>query len=270
MLSHEFKTMYRGVVISNSGTGSEGGRCKIFVPGIYPNQYKDNANALPWAEPIVPLFGGNYSGSGVKTGVCGWPSVGAHVWVFFEQGDHMLPIYFGATQGVAGWAAESNLQWVVQTDRVKLTIDEEDDNDRISLIATGNVNIEIDGDVTQSITGDVNETIGGDVTRIITGNLNETIGGDVTKTIAGSCTTNISGTHTYTVPTTNITGNVNITGTVTITGPLTVVGASTFTGVMGVTGVITNVGGISIDGIPFGTHVHGDVDPGVGTSGGPQ
>ena len=31
------------------------------------------------------------------------PNVGSHVWVFFEQGDHMKPVYFAATHGREDW-----------------------------------------------------------------------------------------------------------------------------------------------------------------------
>jgi len=284
MISRKFTALYKGIVKSNSGTGSEGGRCKIFVPGIYPNHYNDNANAIPWAEPVAPLFGGNYKGEAkkgaapnVKTGVCGWPNVGAHVWVFFELGDHMKPVYFGAIQGVSGWSAETNKQWVIQSDRYKLVVDEETENDRLSITVEGNVNINVKGNVTQNITGNVFEEIGGDVDRVINGNLIETIYGDVnrdifgnliesiggttkqdftkdvTQTMSANVTTNISGNHTYKVTTLNITGTVNITGATTVTGTFEATSASTFGAAMTVTG------GVTIDGIMFGNHIHSGV-----------
>ncbi len=200
MEAPEYRSLYRGIVKSNTGTGSEGGRCKIFVPGVYPNQYIDNANALPWAEPIAPLFGGSYNGENnaitkkkIPTGICGWPNVEAHVWVFFELGDHMKPVYFGAIQGVPGWSAETNKQWVIQSDRYKLVVDEETENDRLTITVEGNVVINVDGNVTQTITGNVTEVIGGDVDRSIAGNVTESIKGDVKRTITGNVTEIIKG-----------------------------------------------------------------------------
>lgn len=71
-----------------------------------------------------------------------------------------------------------------------------------------------------------------------------------------------------------ITGDVEITGNVQIGGNLNVDGNVTIGGTLGVTGATTastiSCTAITVNGIPFSTHVHGGIEPGSGTSGGPQ
>lgn len=71
-----------------------------------------------------------------------------------------------------------------------------------------------------------------------------------------------------------IDGDVEITGDVQIDGNLNVDGNVTIGGTLGVTGATTmttvTCSSISVNGIDFGTHVHGGVQSGSDTSGGPQ
>lgn len=64
--------------------------------------------------------------------------------------------------------------------------------------------------------------------------------------------------------------NSEFTGNVLIKKKLTVEQSAKITGAIDHSGKMTNSGGISIDGINFGTHKHSGVDTGPGTSGGPQ
>lgn len=64
--------------------------------------------------------------------------------------------------------------------------------------------------------------------------------------------------------------NSEFTGNVLVKKKLTVEQGAKVTGEIEHNGKMTNSGGISIDGIEFGTHKHGGVDTGSGTSGGPQ
>jgi phage baseplate assembly protein V len=64
--------------------------------------------------------------------------------------------------------------------------------------------------------------------------------------------------------------NAVFTGNVRVQKKLTVDEGAAVTGVISHNGKMTNSGGVSIDGIEFGTHKHGGVDTGPGTSGGPQ
>lgn len=64
--------------------------------------------------------------------------------------------------------------------------------------------------------------------------------------------------------------NSVFTGNVLVKKKLTVDQGAKVTGAIEHSGKMTNSGGVSIDGIEFGTHKHGGVDTGSGTSGGPQ
>ncbi|MGI2144453.1 phage baseplate assembly protein V [Shewanella frigidimarina] len=64
--------------------------------------------------------------------------------------------------------------------------------------------------------------------------------------------------------------NSVFTGNLQVKKKLTVDQGAKVTGAIEHNGKMTNSGGVSIDGIEFGTHKHGGVDTGPGTSGGPQ
>lgn len=66
------------------------------------------------------------------------------------------------------------------------------------------------------------------------------------------------------------TPNADFTGNVSVAQKLTVNQGVSVKGALDHQGQMTNQGGVSIDGIAFGTHKHGGVDTGNGTSGGPQ
>jgi hypothetical protein len=95
---------------------------------------------LPWAEQCTGLFvnpnvtissDGTMSGAG---GVFTVPAVGAWVWVFFEQGDPMSPIYFG---GMLNYQQANNASVNIFPDRTtivtkaghQITVDDSVDKD---------------------------------------------------------------------------------------------------------------------------------------------
>lgn len=126
---------YRGVVIDNTG---EMGRCKIFIPSIYPDEFINQPINLPWAEPAMPIAGGSYktlppfvdkskdeqSVYRNQTGINKVPKIGSHVWVFFENNNHNYPVYWAAINGGDGWFSENEYQYVYKSDNVFLRIDE--------------------------------------------------------------------------------------------------------------------------------------------------
>jgi len=132
---------YRGTVVANVDPKVKG-RCKIYVPGIYPEELAKIPENLPWAEPAMDIFGGswineNQTQTGVRTdhlnietGVTSNPHAGkieltgAQFWVFFEGGDPQFPIYFAACQSGEGWISEHNNQHCINTDNVRVRIDE--------------------------------------------------------------------------------------------------------------------------------------------------
>lgn len=89
-IHNEYTGNFRGVVKSHEAYGY----CRIFVPGIYPDEWgTSEINKLPIAEPAQPLFAGGASSNGVFQ----YPDINATVWLFFEYGDISRPIYFACT-----------------------------------------------------------------------------------------------------------------------------------------------------------------------------
>ena len=126
---NKFEAIYRGKVVANFDPLVKG-RLKIYVPGVYPQKLSKVADNLPWAEPVMPLFGGDYTNTAEprlndETGVTTIPHVGAELWLFFEDGNHLNPRYFAACQGGAGWHSEHKNQHVIKTDNVRIRVDEE-------------------------------------------------------------------------------------------------------------------------------------------------
>lgn len=114
-----FNNIYRGIVVNNKELERSTGRLQIFVPGVYPKE-SENSGLLPWAEPAMPLFGecNKYSGIWAR------PAIGSHVWVFFEGGDHMRPVFF-ATIPHSKWLLSSMPgKYALATKSVVFTIDE--------------------------------------------------------------------------------------------------------------------------------------------------
>lgn len=71
---------------------SSAGRCKIWIPSVYPEEAVANPDILPDAEQAAPLFGGASNGSGVFS----YPRLNSIVWCFFQDGDQNYPVYFAA------------------------------------------------------------------------------------------------------------------------------------------------------------------------------
>ena len=81
-----YTNIYRGIVISNGKYRDSQrqylkGRIKIFVPGVYSDQYKDKPDLLPWAQPAMSIFGGSWTNQNKsqlneQTGWCSTPHTG--------------------------------------------------------------------------------------------------------------------------------------------------------------------------------------------------
>lgn len=84
---------YRGKVVKHCISGY--GRCKVFIPGVYPDEKEKDPNSLPDAEQISPLFGGSLDGNGVFS----YPNLGSIVICGFWNGDQNMPFFFGSTLG---------------------------------------------------------------------------------------------------------------------------------------------------------------------------
>jgi hypothetical protein len=90
--------LYRGVV-ENIDDPEMAGRIKIRIMGIHSdNKEYVKTKELPWAIPATSL---DMNGGGLRNiGSFCIPSIGSHVFVFFEGGDHNFPVYFAAAPAI--------------------------------------------------------------------------------------------------------------------------------------------------------------------------
>ena len=82
---------YRGQVLKHLPHG----RCKIYVPGVYSEEFLRDPDLLPSAEQATTMFAGTNEGNGVFT----YPNLSSIVWCEFSNGDANFPIYSLATLG---------------------------------------------------------------------------------------------------------------------------------------------------------------------------
>ena len=126
--------VYRGTVLKHLPHG----RCKIFIPAAYHDDFKDKPDALPSAEQAAPLFAGVNAGNGVFS----YPNIGATVLCLFLNGDVNLPIYFAAT--LAGENAFGQYT-IIKKDLKEENGEEIDSKERVSerhLVTSGKTHIE--------------------------------------------------------------------------------------------------------------------------------
>jgi uncharacterized protein involved in type VI secretion and phage assembly len=85
--SPRFLGKYRATVLNNVDP-MQIGRLQVIVPDV--------AGLVPssWAMPCVPI-------AGINMGMFALPSIGAGVWVEFEQGDPEYPVWVGCFWGTA-------------------------------------------------------------------------------------------------------------------------------------------------------------------------
>ncbi len=248
--------MYRGEVVFNKYSDSKQdddpskqdarlkGRCKIWVPGVYPEKYYKENKYLPWAEPSYPFFGG-----AVGTGINSVPAVGAFVWVFFEEGDETFPVFFGAMQGGDNWVSEHVKQHVIKTENVEVRIDDNPAKSQtmkeIPIVAGGTGTLS--ASVQLKVTGNVNILIEGDANVKVTGKTYVEYGSDVKEKITGNYVREITGELTESASKFNYTGETEITGETKITGATEIIGDTDVTGTVDATVDVIG-GGISLKG----------------------
>ena len=129
-----FHGNYRGICVNNKDPMSRG-RIKVHVPGVYPEELANDPTNLPWALPLMPIFGGSWQNPltgclNKETGVCSNPLTttppyeGAQLAIYFENGNHLNPIYFGTFQCGPGWFPKNNEQHIIQTKNITIIVDE--------------------------------------------------------------------------------------------------------------------------------------------------
>lgn len=71
------------------------GMCKVFIPGVYPDNIKDDPTKIPDALQITPLFGGSVEGNGIFS----YPNLGSTVLCGFLNEDQNKPFFIGSVLG---------------------------------------------------------------------------------------------------------------------------------------------------------------------------
>ena len=202
----KFNGMWRGTVIDNYDPLVKG-RCKIYVPAVYPEEYKSLPKSLPWAEAAMPIFGGSFKSTKgsdkPETGMSSAPHIGAELWVMFEQGDHNYPIYCFAAQSGPGWMSEHKNQHFIQTDNVRIRIDEEPTlpedgspeksttkfdtyNSNCTHLSKPLAKEKVPTTLDIDVKGNVNIVINGSSNMLINGNVYQEINGDKHETLVGN------------------------------------------------------------------------------------
>lgn len=180
----KFNGFYRGKVVDVEDP-YEKGRVKVEVFGVFDGLSPDE---LPWAILADPFMGGQEELGGFIV-----PDLDSHVWVFFEEGDHTLPVYFaGAPARPHGPSEATNGDYprnkVFKTKSgFVFEVDDTEGDTRLRVYQpSGNeYKTNHDGDVEEYIAGDVDKKIDGDVEEHIAGNVDRQMDGDVENTIDG-------------------------------------------------------------------------------------
>lgn len=71
------------------------GQLKVYIQGIYPEEWITQPELLPTCRQIVSQFGGSHDGNGVFS----YPNIGATVVCMFANGDQNLPLMVGSLLG---------------------------------------------------------------------------------------------------------------------------------------------------------------------------
>jgi len=138
-MNNQYGGMYRGTVLNNNDP-LERGRCKVFIRGVYSDEFEDNAGRLlPWAEPSQPLFCGGMGDDG-KNGTFQCPDVGSTVWCFFESGDTSRPIMFGQTTDSNGKFSINHCTFKWEKMKIDLCRDIKEGTNVISIYADTDIN----------------------------------------------------------------------------------------------------------------------------------
>lgn len=211
--SENLSGMYRGRV-ENSADPMDTGRIKVRVFGLYGDDVPESA--LPWAIPAAPITH-DCRASGATGGEFRVPKEGQRVWVFFDHGDHMQPVYFAKAVSGPDWernrsAVETFLNKIrnvidgflsLFTLKANLSIEDLPNNKDVSVSATEDGEVKItdhknnrtilltEEDFEYStlkktfVEGNYHEGVKGNKTADISGNEKKEIGSNKTEKVKG-------------------------------------------------------------------------------------
>lgn len=222
---NEYFGVYRGWVLDNEDP-EERGRCKVFVPGVYDNNFiEDSGNRLPWAEPAQPLFAGG-KGEDDANGTFQCPDKNSVVWVLFEAGDITQPVMIAQTTSKNG--KFSTKHCTIKWEKMCIDLNREDDKNIITIYADTTINETAKTDNVNRTAGKVINDKAGVTINIEAGTDINVKAGKVINVEAGSVI-NIKAPAVNITGATTINGTCHITGATTIDSPTTIKAATTIT-----------------------------------------
>jgi uncharacterized protein involved in type VI secretion and phage assembly len=171
-----FNGNYRGEVVDVQDP-LKAGRIRVRVFGVYddlPNE------VIPWAIYADPFMGGGSNSGGFWV-----PDVGDHVWVFFENGKHLQPVYFAGAPAAVHFPSNktdssypNNRVFKTKQGHI-IEVDDSPGNSRIRIRHKSG------SQTTMFDNGDVEEVVVGNFTRVVQGNFTETVQGRQDITVQG-------------------------------------------------------------------------------------
>lgn len=203
-----FNGFYRGIVTDNEDP-LQAGRVRVRVLPMFDGVVDTH---LPWAILSDPFMGG-------LSGIGGTfiPENGTHVFVFFENGDHRFPVYFGGAPAMQnetpdlpvesrenGGEYPSNKVFKTKNG-ILVELDDTKDSERVHIkhptgteilinkdgyyvTSKGACEFQVDGDTTINSTGDITVTTEGDMTATVQGTATIEAQNDVVVTASNNVT----------------------------------------------------------------------------------
>jgi hypothetical protein len=114
LLTEDFDGNFRAKVLSDVDP-EEMGRIKVLVYGVYPDD--STAKTLPWCIPALSLERST-AADGSTGGRFAVPKIGQEVWVWFDNKNHLTPVYFASAIDGVSWK-KSQAQTKKRIDEIK-------------------------------------------------------------------------------------------------------------------------------------------------------
>lgn len=162
-LDMKFNGFYRGTVVDVADPLTSG-RVKVNVFSVYDEIPK---SVIPWAEYADPMMTQGFF----------IPDVGDLVWVFFDNGDHMKPVYFAGAASATFGHSEKNTGSYPKNRVFKVAGGHKIE---VNDSGTGYINIQHNSGTKLKLNGD------GSVDLTCTGDYRVSVGGNMSTTVQGS------------------------------------------------------------------------------------
>lgn len=154
------------------------GRIRVRVFGVY-DDLEDNQ--IPWAIYADPFMGGGFNSGGF------WiPDVGDHVWVFFEEGNHIHPVFFAGAPAVPHMPQEKTASEYPKNRIFKSKQGHVIEVDDTAGAARIRIHHKSGSEIVMFENGDVSELVVGNHTRIVQGDAVEIVSGKKDIHVSGN------------------------------------------------------------------------------------